>query len=271
MHYYQKNIGDYRRDTMHLSPLEHGVYNLFIDSYYLHEHPLCADHVELMRSHCLRSAEEVRAGENVLKDYFELTEQGYAHKRCDLEIEAFHGKSSSASKSAKARWDKVRCERNANALQTQSEGNANHKPLTINQEPKKPPRASAPPPPDFSLPDWIDPAQWALWLQTRKGKKMTPAQMQANIDKLARWRTAGVDHCGALADAAAGGWQGLHEPKAKQFAQSTQPAPPLHVKHRCAHPDCTMPGNTSTSGGWACNDHASQVSRAGLRWVEGMT
>ena len=31
MHYYPKNIGDYRRDTMNLSLLEHGVYMTLID------------------------------------------------------------------------------------------------------------------------------------------------------------------------------------------------------------------------------------------------
>lgn len=134
MHYYQKNIGDYRRDTMHLSPLEHGVYNLFMDTYYLSEKPLCADHADLMRTHCLRSADEVSAGEIVLKDFFVLTDLGYIQKRCDIEIDSFHGKSKSASESANARWERVRCERIANALRTECEGNANHKPLTINQE-----------------------------------------------------------------------------------------------------------------------------------------
>lgn len=135
MHYYQKNIGDYRRDTMHLSPLEHGIYNLFLDTYYLTEKPLCADHAELMRTHCLRTAYEISAAENVLKDFFDLCENGYSHKRCDIEIESFHGKSNSARESAKARWERVRCERNANALNSHSEGNANHKPITNNHKP----------------------------------------------------------------------------------------------------------------------------------------
>lgn len=137
MHYYQKNIGDYRRDTMHLTALEHGIYNLFLDTYYLSEQPLSSDHANLMRTHCLRTADEVSAAENVLRDFFILSDDGYVHKRCDVEIEAFHGKSKSASESAKARWERVRCERNANALNSHCEGNANHKPLTINQEPIK--------------------------------------------------------------------------------------------------------------------------------------
>lgn len=65
----------------------------------------------------------------------------------------------------------------------------------------------------FALPDWIDKTQWDLWIKTRKGKKMIPEQMQAQVTKLQKWRDAGQDHAKALADAASAGWQGLFEPK----------------------------------------------------------
>lgn len=137
MHYYSQNIGDYRRDTTHLSLLEHGAYRQLIDTYYLTEKPLPLNHADLMRTHSARTADEMQAVENVLKDFFVKTEEGYIHKRCDVEIEAFHAKSHSASESAKARWDRVRAEKEANAMRTHSEGNANHKPITNNQEPDK--------------------------------------------------------------------------------------------------------------------------------------
>jgi hypothetical protein len=64
---------------------------------------------------------------------------------------------------------------------------------------------------DFILPEWIDFETWELWKKTRN-KKMTPAQMQAQVNKLAKWRDLGLDHAKALADSAANGWQGLFEP-----------------------------------------------------------
>lgn len=136
MHYYSHNIGDYRRDTNHLTLLEHGAYRQLLDTYYLTEKPLALNHADLMRTHCARSADEVQAVENVLRDFFVETEEGYIHKRCDIEIEAFHAKSTSARESAKARWDRVRAEKDADAMRTHSEGNANHKPITKNQEPE---------------------------------------------------------------------------------------------------------------------------------------
>jgi uncharacterized protein YdaU (DUF1376 family) len=135
MHYYQHNIGDYRRDTSHLSLVEHGIYRQLMDSYYLDEQPLCADLAKLMRSHSVRSADEQQSLKNVLADFFELTENGYIHKRCDEVIAEYHGKSDKARASAMARWGNKHKDVDANALPTQSERNPNGM-LTINQEPR---------------------------------------------------------------------------------------------------------------------------------------
>ena len=134
MNYYQHHIGDYRRDTAHLSLLEHGIYRQLIDHYYLNELPITNDENKLMRLLCVRNADDMQHVRNVLNDFFLLTESGYIHKRCDIEIEKFHGKSKSASESAKARWSMKNKIIDANALQTQTECNANHKPITNNQD-----------------------------------------------------------------------------------------------------------------------------------------
>ena len=135
MHYYEHNIGDYRKDTSHLSLLEHGIYRQLIDTYYLSESPLTKDLDKLMRTHSIRNADEKQSLQNVLNDFFELTENGYIHKRCDQVIAEYHGKSEKARASANARWANKNKAVDANALQAQSEGNANHKPLTINHKP----------------------------------------------------------------------------------------------------------------------------------------
>jgi uncharacterized protein YdaU (DUF1376 family) len=137
MHYYPHNIGDYRKDTSHLSLLEHGIYRQLLDSYYLDEMPLSNDLAKLMRSHSVRNADEQQALQNVLTDFFELTENGYIHKRCEDIIAKFHGKSESARASAMARWAKQHKGADANALPTQSEGNANQEPITNNHKPIK--------------------------------------------------------------------------------------------------------------------------------------
>jgi uncharacterized protein YdaU (DUF1376 family) len=134
MHYYQHNIADYRKDTSHLTLVEHGIYRQLLDSYYLDEQPLCADLAKLMRSHCVRTADEQQSLKNVLVDFFELTKNGYIHKRCDEVIAEYHGKSDKARASAMARWGSKHKDVNANALPTQSERNTNGM-LTINHKP----------------------------------------------------------------------------------------------------------------------------------------
>jgi uncharacterized protein YdaU (DUF1376 family) len=137
VHYYEHNVGDYRKDTAHLSLLEHGIYRQLLDTYYLDEHPLTLDHAKLMRSHSVRNADEMRALENVLADFFDRTENGYVHKRCEVVINAYKAKSASAKKSAEARWAKERCDSNADGMRSHSDGNANHKPITNNHKPVK--------------------------------------------------------------------------------------------------------------------------------------
>jgi uncharacterized protein YdaU (DUF1376 family) len=128
MHYYQHNIADYRKDTIHLTLLEHGVYRQLLDQYYLTQEPLPTENQKIYRLINARSDDEKHAIENVLNDFFDKTENGYVHKRCDIEIETYQAKSDRAIQSAKARWDKpvkvmrTQCERNANAMLT-------HKPI----------------------------------------------------------------------------------------------------------------------------------------------
>jgi uncharacterized protein YdaU (DUF1376 family) len=170
MHYYPHNIGDYRKDTSHLSLLEHGIYRQLLDSYYLDEMPLSNDLAKLMRSHSVRNADEQQALQNVLTDFFELTENGYIHKRCEDIIAKFHGKSESARASAMARWAKQHKDVDANALPTQSEGNANHKPITNNHKPITNNKNT------IAKPEGLADLLWKDFLILRKSKKLPVTQ-----------------------------------------------------------------------------------------------
>jgi uncharacterized protein YdaU (DUF1376 family) len=132
MYYYQHHIGDYRRDTAHLSLLEHGIYRQLLDLYYITEKPLDANALRLI---CARDANEIEAVKQILSEFFTLEDGKYYHDRCEDEIAKFHSKSDKAKASAKARWNKNNELEDANALPTQSERNANHKPITINHKP----------------------------------------------------------------------------------------------------------------------------------------
>jgi uncharacterized protein YdaU (DUF1376 family) len=137
MHYYKFNIGDYASHTQHLDPIEDIAYRRMIDWLYLNEIPLPSDLDEIarlirMRTHCDCIA-------NVLREFFELHSDGYRQPRIERELQTYAEKSEKARKSAKARWDQEPSKQaglaDANALRNECERNANHKPLTINQEP----------------------------------------------------------------------------------------------------------------------------------------
>jgi uncharacterized protein YdaU (DUF1376 family) len=152
MHYYQFNVGDYRRDTSHLSLTEHGIYRMLLDTYYLNDGPIDADDAKLMRTHCVRTADEVQAYKNVINDYFELRDGQYFHRGCDKVLGQIFEKSDKARQSAMARWNKKsnknkaetrhECDNDANALRTHSESSANgmlpNNPITHNPISKKP-------------------------------------------------------------------------------------------------------------------------------------
>jgi uncharacterized protein YdaU (DUF1376 family) len=136
MHFYKFNIADYRKDTSGLQPEEHYIYRTLLDECYLTELPLNPDIRELMRDLRLTS-DQKDALEYVLNKYFELTDKGYINNRVNVVLSSIYAKSESARQSAKIRWDKY--ERNANAMRTHSERNANgmlptnpltHNPLT---------------------------------------------------------------------------------------------------------------------------------------------
>lgn len=223
MHYYQFNIGDYRRDTQHLSMLEHGAYRQLLDWIYLEESPIPRETEVVFRRLCARTKEEQNAVEIVLKELFDLTEDGYIQGKCMSIIAEYHCKASRARDNGKlgGRPKKTKVVISDNPEETQEKANSrtqelknsltqelNNQGTKNKEESKTTPEKS----PAFVLPDWIDSEKWALWLKTRK-KKMIVEQMQAQVEKLNKWRIAGLDYAQALADAADAGWQGLQEPR----------------------------------------------------------
>ncbi len=127
MNHYPRHVGDYIRDTVGLSMLEEGAYTRLLDQYYVRDGPLPADMQILYRLARATSKAERAAVDSVLAIFFIPGEDGWHQKRADRELETYRARSDSASLSAQSRWSK----RNAIAMPTQCEGNANQ-----NQEPE---------------------------------------------------------------------------------------------------------------------------------------
>lgn len=85
MNYYQRHLGDYAKDTGHLSLLEHGAYTLLIDRYYVTERPIPdADVYRVARAQTRAERDAVDA---VLREFFVHENAQWSHGRIEREIE----------------------------------------------------------------------------------------------------------------------------------------------------------------------------------------
>jgi uncharacterized protein YdaU (DUF1376 family) len=92
MNYFEHHIGDYAEATAHLSFVEDAAYSRLIRKYYAQEKPLPVELKSVQRLVAARTKEEKEAVESVLKEFFELQEDGWHNKRCDAEIERYREK-----------------------------------------------------------------------------------------------------------------------------------------------------------------------------------
>jgi len=171
-----------------------------LDWYYLHETPIPLDEAEVSRQIRMRSHIESIA--IVLQEYFERTENGWVHHRADKEIAKIGEKSEKASASAKARWNK----KDANALPTQSEGNATHNTEHITQDTEhktqKKQKTEALRPIDVSESVWDD----FIAIRTKVKKPFTETALKIIQREAAK---AGFTVEQALETCCARGWQGF--------------------------------------------------------------
>jgi uncharacterized protein YdaU (DUF1376 family) len=210
MHYYQFNIGDYQSHTSHLTEMEDLAYRRMIEWCYLHERALPVEIAEIGRLIRMRSHSDSIA--TVLREFFESTADGWSNARVVKEIVKFGEKSEKARRSAKSRWD-------ANALPTQSEGNANQEPITKKQETKEKKQAVACPPD-------VDQKVWDDWVQLRKTKRAAVTQTVINSSRKEA-ELAGLSFEEFLTEWCLRGYQGL---KAEWLLKEKQKAPAAPTK-----------------------------------------
>ena len=164
MHYYKFNIADYRKDTGHLSTIEHGIYRQLIDWYYLDEQPIPEETQVVIRRLRLGS-DEVNFLRNVLDDFFVLGKTGYTHKRIEVEIKDYQEQAEKNKNNGKLGGRPKKTQVVMSGLPDESQNNPNHEPLTINHKPKRDSATSVACPPDVSQQIWDD------WVALRKSKK----------------------------------------------------------------------------------------------------
>ena len=106
-------VGDYMRDTGHLTLVEDGAYRRLLDYYYSSGGPLPDDEIKLRRICRAFEDQEKEAIVTVLDQFFTLKNGFWHNQRADKELEKADTLSSKNSENAKKRW---RSKRNATAM-----------------------------------------------------------------------------------------------------------------------------------------------------------
>lgn len=86
MNYYPHHIGDYLRDTVHLSLVEDAIYRRMLDIYYSSEKPLPLDFDYLCKMVRATKTEERELTSWVLGQFFQKCDDGWRNKRADEEL-----------------------------------------------------------------------------------------------------------------------------------------------------------------------------------------
>jgi uncharacterized protein YdaU (DUF1376 family) len=161
MHYFNFHIGDYISHTLHLSCEEDLAYRRLLDMYYDTEKPIPNDIPWVSRR--LRMGSEVV--ESVLKEFFELTQDGYRNRRADLEIREYQGFIDKQKRNGRlgGRPSKTHGLPTANPNITQKK--PNQEPITNNHKPIKD-KATV-----VATPDGVSSEVWDSFVKQRKAKK----------------------------------------------------------------------------------------------------
>ena len=99
MNYYERHLGDYSKDTAHLTMIEHGAYSLLLDRYYSTEERIPASQVHRVAR--ARTKEEKQAVDSVLSEFFSLSNGSWINRRADEEIEKTQAKIKAAKENGK--------------------------------------------------------------------------------------------------------------------------------------------------------------------------
>lgn len=86
MNFYKHYIGDYQRDTGHLSLTEHGAYRLMLDAFYATGKPLPAEKRALYRLVRAESRQDRLAVDSVAAQFWQAANGGLVNRRACVEI-----------------------------------------------------------------------------------------------------------------------------------------------------------------------------------------
>ena len=114
-------VGDYLRDTQHLSEAEDGVYCRLLMHYWASGEPLPADNKKLAAIARVSLHKWMGRYRQIMLTFFSPNAESWHNRRMDFELARWREQSVNNQKAARIRWD-------ADAMRAHSDGNANAMP-----------------------------------------------------------------------------------------------------------------------------------------------
>lgn len=215
MNFFKLYVGDYQRDTAHLSVTEHGAYLLMLQHYYATERPLPTGKA-LHRMLRAQDKAEREAIDSVAEQYWQESADGLINKRADIELGKAAMQAETNRRIAVQREQSRKATRNASRTEHESCTNRstntepNQTPDTRHQEITTPP---TPPSAEGGLPVWLPEQEWTDFVAMRKAKgkraPFTAAAQQGIVRQLDKLRSDGNDPAEVLRQSTMNGWSGV--------------------------------------------------------------
>lgn len=213
--------------------------------YYRLEKPIAVDTGHACRMVRARTSGQKQAVETVLREFFDLQDDGWHNKRADEEIAAYHRlvdhNRNVGALGGRPRKPNKNPSGSKSETRTVSKNNPNQEPRTKNQENQG----------AFAPPDWVPADAWTAWLEVRRKKRVpnTDEALRLSVLDLERFRDAGHDPRAVLEQSTKRGWQGLFELNAESRAAAT---PMQAVLGNCP---CGEPATMKVGGKPRCQAH----------------
>ena len=219
MHHYPRHVGDYRKDTPHLSQAQHGAFTLLLDWYYASEKPLPNDLDLLCRIAAALKTDERKNIETVLGYFFTLEPDNCWHqKRCDKEIAVYQARSNGGKKGMSSRYSQDNPPDNSgsnsppNSTNNSEDNNRRaREPVTSNQEPVTKEVSGFAFPSEWSEQRRSDVETFITYRRTVLKKPLKPQTFSAWVRKYAEFDDATMR--AAINDSMAEGYQGIFPEK----------------------------------------------------------
>jgi uncharacterized protein YdaU (DUF1376 family) len=159
MHYFQFEIKEWISNTAHLTLEEEAVYLRLINYYYDSERYIPKDIPLVSRK--LRIS-NIEITQRILHEFFQESNEGFIHNRCDVEITKYRAKSEQASRAGKASAvARASASLTPVARSLNQSLIINQESLIINKEKKK----------TIPIPEGMDVSVWEDYLKVRKAAK----------------------------------------------------------------------------------------------------